>query len=517
MSTIELTLYLIAVVIALTAVSRKLSVSTPIAMVLGGLIVSFVPGVPELELPPDLVFLGFLPPLLFAGGYFTSTREFKANLRSIVLLAFGLVIFTATAVALVSHELVPQLGWAGAFALGGIVAPPDAVAATAIFQRLGVPRRVVTILEGESLVNDATALIIYRFAIVAAAVGTFSLVEASGTFVFVLVGGIAVGFLVGYAVDVLASKVTDTALAVAITLIAPYAAYLPAESVGVSGVLAAVVGGLWARHAMRHTSSDTRVVGAAVWQIWLFLLNGLVFFLLGMQLPTVVRRVQASNGGDVVFTTAAIVLTVVVSRIVWVFPGAYAPHLVPFVRRRETRPRWQGVAVVSWSGLRGVVSLAAALALPETFPARDLILLFTFVVILVTLVGQGLTLPLVIRMLGLAPEADPAHAEAHARALTAEAALRRVDELAEEFPNHKPLLNTLRTQYEHRASHAESHHDDAVGAEEEELLEHTQMRREVIEAERRAAFDLHERGVIDDGILRRIERDLDLEELRMEA
>jgi CPA1 family monovalent cation:H+ antiporter len=510
-------LFLIAVVIVLTAVSRRLGLSSPIVMVIGGLLLSFVPSVPEVELPPELVFLGFLPPLLFAGGYFTSTRDFKANLRSIVLLAVGLVIFTAAIVAVVAHELVPELGWAGAFALGGIVAPPDAVAATAIFQRLGVPRRVVTILEGESLVNDATALIIYRFAIAAAAVGAFSLLEASATFVVVLLGGIAIGFIVGYVVDVFMDKVTDTAIAVAITLIAPYAAYLPAESIGVSGVLAAVVGGLWARHAMRHTSSDTRVVGAAVWQLWLFLLNGLVFFLLGLQLPTVLRRVQAADESGVVVATIAIVVTVVLARMVWVLPGAYLPHLIPFVARRETRPRWRGVAVVSWAGLRGVVSLAAALALPEDFPARDLILLFTFAVILVTLVGQGLTLPLVIRMLGIAPDGDAAHAEVHARALTAEAALSRIEELATEFPGHAELISTLRTQYEHRASHGDTHHGDAPGTAEQELLEHTQMRREVIEAERRAAFELHERGVIGDDILRRIERDLDLEELRMEA
>ena len=515
MSAIELALFLIAVVIILTAVSRRFGLSSPIVMVIGGLLLSFVPTVPEIELPPDLVFLGFLPPLLFAGGYFTSMRDFKANLRSIVLLAFGLVIFTAAVVAAVAHALVPELGWAAAFALGGIVAPPDAIAATAIFQRLGVPKRVVTILEGESLVNDATALVIYRFAIVAAAVGAFSLLQAAGSFVLVLVGGVAVGFLVGYLTDRLAAKVSDTPLAVAITLIAPYGAYLPAEAIGVSGVLAAVVGGLWSRHAMRHTSSDTRVVAAAVWQIWLFLLNGLVFFLLGFQLRTVLREAQPN--ADIVVATVAIVLAAVLARFVWVFPGAYLPRLVPSVARNERRPPWQAVVVVSWSGLRGVVSLAAALALPEDFPARDLILLFTFTVILATLVGQGLTLPLLIRLLGLAPDGDVAHAEAHARALTAEAALRRVEELAAEFPGHAELITTLRTQYEHRTRHADTHHSQDADGAEQELLEHARMRREVIDAERRAAFDLLERGVIDDAILRRIERDLDLEELRMEA
>ena len=515
MSEIGLIVLLLAIVIILTGVSRRLALSTPIVMVIGGLLLSFVPQVPSIDLSPDLVFLGFLPPLLFAGGYFTSLREFKASLRAIILLAFGLVLFTASTVALVAHAFVPVLGWAGAFALGGIVAPPDAVAATAIFQRLGVPRRIVTILEGESLVNDATALVIYRFAVVAAAVGSFSLADATGAFVFALLGGAIVGLALGFVLDRMAERVSETALIVAITLIAPYLAYLPAEALGVSGVLAAVVAGAFTRHAMRHTSSDARVVGEAVWQIWLFLLNGLVFFLLGLQLRTVIRQVELTP--DTVVATIAIVLAVVLSRFVWAFPGTYLPRLIPKVRNAESRPPVRAVVVVAWSGLRGVVSLAAALALPIGFPGRDLILFITFTVILATLVGQGLTLPLVIRALGLAPDTDPAHAEAHARALTAEAALDRIEELAAESTDHRELIDALRIQYEYRTKHADAHHGDEPDVAEKEELEHAQIRRELIEAERRAAAELHERGVIDDAILRRIERDLDLEELRMEA
>ncbi len=515
MTTLELVLLLITIVIAITAVSRRLGMSTPIAMVLGGLILSFVPFIPRVELPPDLVFLGFLPPLLFAGGYFTSLREFKANLRPIILLAFGLVLFTAAVVAFVAHALVPDLGWPGAFALGGIVAPPDAIAATAIFQRLGVPRRIVTILEGESLVNDATALVIYRFAVAATAAAAFSLTDAAGAFAFALAGGVLVGAAIGVIVDILSKRISDTAIAVAITLVAPYAAYLPAEALGVSGVLAAVTGGLWARHAIRHSSSDTRVVGAAVWQIWLFLLNGLVFFLLGLQLRFVLADAHLTAEAGI--AAIAIVIAVLGARFVWVIPATYLTRLLPAIRRGDPAPPWRGVVVVAWSGLRGVVSLAAALALPAAFPERGLILFFTFTVIMVTLVGQGLTLPLVIRALGLAPDGDVAHAEAHARALTAEAALRRIDDLEAEWPTHKELIDAIRAQYQHRASHAEIHHSDEPGAAVKETLEHEQIRREVIEAERRAAIDLHERGVIDDEMLRRIERDLDLEELRMEA
>ncbi len=516
MGEIELVLGLLATVIVLTALSRRLGASTPIVMVLGGLVLSLIPGVPQLELPPDLVFFGFLPPLVFSGGFSPSIKDFRANLRPIVLLAFGLVLFTAALVAVVAHAFVPAIGWAGAFALGGIVAPPDEIAALAIFQRLGVPRRIVTILEGESLVNDATALIIYRFAVAAAAAGVFSLLDASITFVVALVGGVAVGMVVGYALDRLASRVSDTAIAVAITLVAPYAAYLPAESLGVSGILATVVAGLWVRHAGRHGTSDTRVVGAAVWQIWLFMLNGLVFFLLGLQLPTVVRNV--SLDATTLAATAAVVLVVIFGRFLWVFPVTYLQRLlIPSLRRGTLAAPWRAVAVIGWSGLRGVVSLAAALALPDGFPARDLILLITFTVILVTLVGQGLTLPAVIRLLGLVPEADRAGADAHARALTAEAALSRLEDLEAKWPTHQPLIDSLRAKYEHATSHAEETESTEPGAADQERVEHTQIRRELIEAERRAAFDLRERGVIDDDVLRRLERDLDLEELNTGA
>ena len=515
MREIEVVLLLLVLVTALTVVARRLAVPYPIVMVLGGLLLSRIPGLPEFDLPPDLVFFVFLPPLLFAGGYFTSLRDFKANLRPIVLLAFGLVIFTAAVVAVVAYMLVPTLGWAGAFALGAIVAPPDAVAATAIFQRVGVPRRIVTILEGESLVNDATALVMYRFAVAAVAAGTFSLLDASGSFVVVLIGGVAIGIVVGFVGEWLLAHIRDTAIAVTITLLAPYAAYLSAEAIGVSGVLAAVVGGLFANRALRRSSSDVRVVGTAVWQMVLFLLNGLVFMLIGLQLPGVLRDVDTELS-RLAGITAAIALAVVLARIVWVYPASYLPRLIPAVRRADPNPPWQAVLVIGWSGLRGVVSLAAALALPIGFPERDLILFVVFAIILVTLVGQGLTLPFVIKKLGVVATDDASHDEVHARGLTTEAALARLEELREKWPGHLELVDQLRDRYAHRARHDEQHHEDGNAAE-QELLEHGLIRREVIDAERQAAIGLHDRGVITDEVLRRIERDLDLEELRMEA
>jgi CPA1 family monovalent cation:H+ antiporter len=515
MREIELVLLLLVLVTALTLVARRLTVPYPIVMVLGGLVLTQVPGLPEFQLPPDLVFFVFLPPLLFAGGYFTSLREFKANLRPIVLLAFGLVIFTAAVVAAVAYTLVPALGWAGAFALGAIVSPPDAVAATAIFQRVGVPRRLVTILEGESLMNDATALVIYRFAVATVAAGTFSIIDAGMSFVVVLIGGIAVGLVVGFGGQWLLTNIRDTAIAVTITLLAPYAAYLGAESIGVSGVLATVVGGLLAREATRRASSDVRVVATGAWQILLFLLNGLVFMLIGLQLPSVLRGLTADLS-RVAMVTAAVAAAVVLARIVWVFPASYLPRLIPAIGRADPNPPWQAVFVVGWSGLRGVVSLAAALALPANFPERDLILFLVFAVILVTLVGQGLTLPLVIKKLGVVSTADASHDEVHARGLTTEAALARLEELRAQWPGHIELIDQLRDRYAHRARHDEQHHEDGDAAE-QELLEHGLIRREVIDAERRAALELHDRGVITEDVLRRLERDLDLEDLRMEA
>jgi len=514
MREIELVLLLLVLVTALTLVARRLTVPYPIVMVLGGLVLSQVPGLPDFQLPPDLVFFVFLPPLLFAGGYFTSLREFEANLRPIILLAFGLVLFTAGVVAAVTYMIVPALGWAGAFALGAIVAPPDAVAATAIFQRVGVPRRIVTILEGESLVNDATALVIYRFAIAAVAVGTFSLIQAGGSFVVVLAGGVAVGVVVGLVGEWCLARIRDTAIAVMITLLAPYAAYLPAETLGVSGVLATVVAGLFSRRALRRSSSDVRVVGTAAWQMVLFLLNGLVFVLIGLQLPSVVSGLGDVN--RVLGDSAILALTVVLTRFVWVFPATYLSRLIPSVRSADPAPPWRAVFLIGWSGLRGVVTLAAALALPLDFPARRFILFVAFTVILVTLVGQGLTLPLLIKKLGLAPDTSASHDEVHARGLTTDAALARLEELRAQWPGHIELIDQLRDRYTHRARHDEQHHEDG-GAAEQELLEHGLIRREVIDAERQAALDLRDRGVITDDVLRRLERDLDLEDLRMEA
>ena len=523
---IAVVLILLVAATALALLARRIGIPYPILLVLGGLALGFVPGLPPIELEPEIVFLLFLPPILFGAGYFTSLRDFKRNLRPITLLSVGLVVFTTVAVALVAAAIVPGMGLAAAFALGAIVAPPDAVAATTVFQRLGVPRRVVSILEGESLVNDATALVAYRFAIIAASTGTFSIANAGLTFVAVAAGGVAFGLLMGLILAWALRRIDDPVFSVVLTLLAPVATYLPAEQFHLSGVLATVAAAIWVgRNAPREMSSSVRLAGTAAWQVLLFLINGTVFILIGAQLRSVLQGLGEYSPGQLVGLAVAISAVVIVVRILWVFPGTYVPRaLSAGIRVREPYPPPRNVFIVSWAGMRGVVSLAAALALPlylsdgvTPFPFRDLIIYLAFAVILATLVGQGLTLPFFIRRLGVAADQGDVHEEAHARMTTAEAAVERIEELAREWPDHLELIDALRAQYNHQASHIDPHHDEALDESEQELLEHRRIRGAVVEAEREALLQMFERGAVTDDVFRRVERDLDLEELRMEA
>lgn len=529
MREIELVLALLAAVGVLVTLARRVQIPYPILLVLGGLGLSLTPGLPRVTLEPDLALLLFLPPILFAAAEFTSLRDFRANLRPIGLHSIGLVLFTTLVVALLAHALIPGLGWPAAFALGAIVAPPDAIAATAVAQRLGVPRRLITVLEGESLVNDATALVAYRMALGAAATGMFSLAEATWRFVLVAVGGILVGLVVGWLVVWLWRQLHDPPVEVLISLIAPFAAYLPAEMLGASGVLATVAAGLYSgRHAPRALGTAARVQSRAFWQTLIFLINGLVFTLIGLQLAGIVERFSVEQLVPLLGIGVLVSLGVIIARIVWIFPATYLPRaLSPGLRARDPSPPWQHVAILAWAGLRGVVSLAAVLALPlalgdgTPFPQRDLLILITFCVILATLVGQGLTLPWLIRRLGVGDDRVAEHEEFHAREAAVEAAVARIEQLGAEWPDHRPLIDTLRSVYAHRASHMGEHRHDgaepALPAEDQELLEHRLIRHAVIESEREAVIALRDRGVINDHVLRRVERDLDLEELRMEA
>ena len=531
----ELILLLLAVVAAVTLLAARIGVPYPILMVVAGLalgLVLSVLGVPRVELDPDLVLVLFLPPILFSAAYFLSPRDLWRNIRPISLLAVGLVFTTTLAVAFVVMALAPQLGWPVAIALGAIVSPPDAIAATSIARQLNLPRRLVIIFEGESLVNDATALTIYRLAVAAVAVsGGFDLGEAALTFVTVAVGGMIVGLVVGWVGSWLLSLLEDPPVEVLISLLIPFVAYLPAESFGVSGVLATVAAGLLVGYrAPRVMRSDTRLLGTSTWSIVIFVVNGLAFLLIGLQLPTVIADVEGYAPGELLWMAVAVSLTVVVVRLLWIYPATYLPRwLIPSLARRDPAPPARVPLILGWGGMRGAVSLAAALALPTTidgepFPGRGLVIFLAFSVILVTLIGQGLTLPALIRALGVEDDGSIDREEAHGRRVATEAALARLEEMRSEVPGHLPLLDQLKERYEHRGEHIHEDGDpevvpdpDDMTPEQVEEMEHDEIRRSVILAERLAVLELRDRGEISDVALRAIERDLDLDELRREA
>jgi CPA1 family monovalent cation:H+ antiporter len=520
-SPIELVLGLLVVAVALGYVARRIGVAYPILLLLGGLVLGFLPGLPTIELDPDLVFLLFLPPILFGAGFSTPIRDFKANIRPIALLAIGLVVFSTVAVGVVAQIAIPGLPAAAAFALGAIVAPPDAVAATSIFRRLGVPPRVVTILEGESLVNDASAITLYRLAIGAVAAGSFSALNASVSFVVVGVGGIVVGVVVGIIVTEAWRRTSDPTLEIMVSLLAPFAAYLPAETLGVSGVLATVVAGLIAgRRAPRVLSPQARLQGFGVWNIVTYTINGFAFTLIGLQLPAIAGKLTAYSGVQLASWAVVISATVILARFVWVFPATYLPRMLSAkVRAKDPPPPREAVFVIAWAGMRGAVSLAAALALPlePAFPNRDLVIFLTFCVILATLVGQGLTLPFVVRRLGVMAVSGPNAEEARARLAATEAALGKLADLEGRYPTHKELIDNLRSRYEHEASHVGADGEGPRDEEELELLEHKEIRDAVLEAQRDAVIALRDDGIIGDEILYGIQRDLDLEALRTGA
>jgi CPA1 family monovalent cation:H+ antiporter len=508
----------------LVLLARRLGIAYPILLVIGGLVLGFIPGLPPVRLNPELVFLVFLPPLLFPAAMFMPWRDFRANLRPILLLAVGLVIFTTLAVGYLVHYLV-GLPLPVGFVLGAIISPPDAIAATAMAERLCVPRRVVTILEGESLVNDATALVAYQFAVAAATTGVFSVAEAGGRFVVVAVGGILTGLLVGWVAAGLHNHLDDPPVEVTMSLLTPFVAYLAAERLHLSGVLAVVTAGLFLGwRAPEITSSQTRLQSDPFWNMLGFLLNGIVFILIGLQLPRSVRALPGWTVGQLVSYSILISVAVIGIRILWVFPATYLPRRIfPAIRNRDPNPAWQHVAIVAWTGMRGVVSLAAALALPLTvqngapFPGRDFILFVSFTVILATLVLQGLTVPVLIRWLGVKDDNSADREEREARLKANRAALARLSEIPEPDPAKAEALDRLRIEYEDRIRQLEI--DEPKQANSRRHLfssEYENLSNEALKVERNVILQLRNGNVINDEVLRRIQHDIDLAEARLE-
>jgi monovalent cation/hydrogen antiporter len=520
-------LVLAAILVAvalLLIVAQLVRVPYPILLVVGGLGLSFVPGIPEIQLPPDLVLIAVLPPLLYGAAFFTSLRDLRENAGAISLLAVGLVLTTMIVVAVAAHFLIPDLGWQGAFVLGAIVSPTDPTAAAAIAERLGLPRRIVALIEGESLVNDGTALVAYKFAVAAVVTGSFSLVDAAGSFVVNVVGGIAIGLAVGFLIRHVRRRLDEPPLEITISLLSGYFAYLPAQAVGVSGVLAAVTVGIYMGwHTPELTSAQTRLQGIAVWEILFFLLNALLFTLIGLQLPGILDALSGRSTATLIGYAAVVTAAVIAARFLWVIPGTF---LTARFRRRRRPIQEPGKAaiLIGWSGMRGAVSLAAALALPlatdagPAFPDRPLIIFLTFGVIFGTLVLQGLTLPAVVKTLGLEDEGRAEKEEAKARLYAAEAALARLEELAEEDWVREDTLERLRGLFGFRRERFRSRFDpESDGAIEDRSAAFQRLTRELLDAERNAVFELRRTGRIDDDVMRRVVRDLDLEEARLDA
>jgi monovalent cation/hydrogen antiporter len=516
----------LATVVALLVVAQALHLPYPILMVLGGCALGALPGLPEVELAPEVVLVILLPPLLYAAAFFTPLRELRRNVGAISLLAVGLVLATMVVVALVAHHAL-GFGWAEAFVLGAIVSPTDPVAATAIARRLGAPGRIVTIVEGESLINDGTALVAYKFAVAAVVTGSFSLMEASGEFVWNAAGGIAIGIAVGAIVAAVRRRLDNPPVEVTIALFTAYFAYLPAEELGVSGVLAAVTVGIYmGRLTSQLTSPTTRIQGTAVWEIVVFLVNSALFVMVGLQLPTVIDGIDQIGNWTLVRDGALIAATVMLVRLAWVFPFTYLPRrLIRRLREASPAPPWRHTLLVAWTGMRGAVSLAAALALPLAtddgagFPQRDLIIFLAFSVILATLVIQGLTLPPLIRLLGVDDRDERLEQEeSKARLLAVEAALARIDELVAEEWVREDTAERVRRSYDYRRRRFSARfEDDGDPASFEERSEaYQRLLRELLEAQRAILVDLRDAGRINDEIMRRIERELDLEDSRLE-
>lgn len=518
LSPIEVILCLFVVIAAMAWLASRVRVPYPIFLTLAGLAIGFVPGLPEVKVQPDVVFVLFLPPLIYYSGMLTSWRDFQSNFRAIVLLAVGLVLFTTCLVAGVAHAVI-GISWASAFVLGAIISPPDAIAATAITQRLRIPKRIVAILEGESLVNDASALIAYQVAVRAVETGSFSIADASWRFALAAAGGIAIGYAVGWLMAWIRPRLRDSSVEGIASLLIPYMAYLPAEWLHCSGVLAAVTAGVYmGRQIPKITTSSSRLRLYAVWETVVFLLNGLIFILIGLALPGVLRHLNYS-GWELFIYAGVVSLTAILVRVVWVLPAAYLPRLIPAIRRREERPSPKHVFLVSWVGLRGIVSLAAALALPTTvgnagplFPYRDLIIFITFGVILATLVGQGLTLPLVIRALHIRGDGIDEQEEELARLELTNAALSRLEVLAITNEDAKDLIARVREPYERRLQYFGPRRR-GLRVEGNDLCRTTnEVERVAIDAEREMLVRLRDDGLIGDDILRKIQTELDLQE-----
>ncbi len=513
----ELILICLVAVALLAIVARKIHVPYPILLTIGGVVLALIPGLPAIHLEPKLVFNLFLPPLLYPAAIFTSWRDFRLNLRSILPMAIVLVLLTMTVTAYLFHGLV-GLPLAVGFVFGAIVSPPDAVAALAVTQNLRVPRKIIVILEGESLINDATSFISFRFAVAAVMIGTFSLAQASLQFLFVAAGGICVGLAVGWLVVQLQKRLDNPPVQTLFSLLTPYVAYFSGENLHVSGILAVVIAGIYIGwRAPRVLSGRTRLQAFPVWEMVTFILNGILFMLIGLQLPQVIHALAPGTVTRAAWLAIVFVAAIVLVRFVWVFGATYLPRLLSPTFRRKNPAPWQQTALIAWTGLRGADSLAGALAIPLVLAngQRDLILLLTFCVIFATLVLQGLSLAPLVRLLKIKDDRVTEKEERLARLKANEAALARLEEIASSKRTRPRTVERLRSEYEDRIRQLRCETPDEESVSRLFSEDFEDLAREILQTERDTVIQLRNEEAINDQALRRIQRDIDLAEARL--
>jgi Na+/H+ antiporter len=519
MDLLEIVLFLLLCAVALGWLARRLDFPYPIALVIGGAALGFLPELPQLPFDPQLILVLVLPPILYQAALLTSWRDFKANIRPISLLAVGLVIATTLAVGAALKLVVPDIPWAAAFVLGAIVSPPDAVAATAILTRLNVPRRVTTILEGESLVNDASGLVLYKFAVAAAMTGAFSFLDASAQFVGVAIGGVIIGVLLGRLFVFIHRHLGDVFIEVLMTLSVPYIAYIVAESLYVSGVLAVVAAGLVrGRYSPEIVSAEMRIIARSVWNLLVFLLSSLVFILIGLQLSGIVGRLTDNSAMELIFYGTLVSAVAIAVRFAWIYPATYLPRMLSArLRERDPAPPEAEAFIMSWCGMRGIVSLAAALALPlllnegQPFPSRDLIIFLTFVVITVTLVLQGLSLAPLIRRLRVGTDWSEHEEEQHARFALGKVAIAAIDELAAKEQVPAERAERIRAEFAEKIRIAPPGGQVLSGGADVAR----RLRSAAIKAERQELIRIWRENKISDDVLHHLEEDLDYQESRL--
>lgn len=521
MHSAEIVFLLLCVVAALVVAARKLSLPYPVLLVLGGLALGFAPQLPDVHLQPDLIFYFFLPPLIYPAALLTSWRDFRRNSPLIVLLATGLVLATTCGVAWIAHHFVPELPWLSAFALGALVSPTDTVAATTVVRRLGVPHRIEAILEGESLVNDATGLVTLQLAVAAVMTGRFSFAHAAVEFLLVSAGGIVIGLAIALLNRAIQRRLDEAPVQITISLLTPFAAYLAAEQLHVSGVLATVSAGMFVGwHSPVTLTARVRLQATAFWEMIAFLLNGIIFILIGLQLPRLLDALHGTPITQLVGYGLAVSGAVVGVRIVWVLCATSAARLI-VPNARGFAPPFRQTLLIAWAGMRGVISLAAAFALPfalpngAPFPGRDYILFLTFAVIFVTLVLQGLTLRFVIRRLRITGQGTRRDEERRARIEANNAALEFIDCMVEEQRVSASTATRLRTEYEERLKQLSASAKPAGAGDAHEAISFRQLQRKALRVERNTIIRLRNELVINDDALRRIQHDLDLAEAQL--